>query len=531
MFLYNNIKDLTFNDLLILIILIITFKILFFFSGFIQEDAFIMFRAAFNFAEYGNFSYNLDDSRSATTSKIFGLICSLLKVIFKEYAIYSITIFNSIISFLSSLVIFISLKELFNYNNKIFSRNDIFFLVVVTFLNPSISIISIAGLEFSILVLFMSLVLFGVIKDNKVLLSLVFFIPVIRIELIGFVLIFSFLYLYFLKWKTSLIILIFGIFGLLFNIYLNNMFDGGLIPTTAISKLSISSISNSFSLDRVIIDLNHWFFGERSFFLGIISKFIPKFIYTFSGILVLIYSFYNFKYLMINKFNNLNYKQKIFLISISASIIFLPLSYVISGVVWDWYLYPYSFLTYALIAIFLLNLKNSYKIKNIFVILIFTITIFQFLVLKNIGFQENSYRSVVGKDIFDLSKNPREDTLFLEPAGYIPYIAKIKTFDTEGLTSQEIFKFRNKNNKRWWLDFIEENRPTFIVDRKNIYDGFSHDGKYSLSETEITWFKQNYDLVKKYNYHKFVNEYSGIFKKFYLLGDHSDYFLYKKTIN
>ena len=217
---------------------------------------------------------------------------------------------------------------------------------------------------------------------------------------------------------------------------------------------------------------------------------------------------------------------------ISASIIFLPLSYIVAGHVWDWYLYPYSFLSYVLFTIFLINLKNYHKIKNIFVIVIFIISTFQFLVLKNIGFQENSYRSVVGKDIYKLSQNHQKDTLFLEPSGYIPYFAKIKTFDTVGLSSAEILSFRkNKSDNRWWLNFIEEKNPTFILDRNNIYDGFSYDGKYNLKDSEIKWFVKNYKLIKKYNYDEFLNKYSGIFKPFYRLGSHADYYLFKKTIN
>ena len=64
---------------------------------------------------------------------------------------------------------------------------------------------------------------------------------------------------------------------------------------------------------------------------------------------------------------------------------------------------------------------------------------------------------MVGKDIYSMSEDKLNDTLFLEPSGYIPYYAKIKTYDTVGLSSPEIHQFRKMyKNKRWWLDFIEE---------------------------------------------------------------------------
>ena len=73
--------------------------------------------------------------------------------------------------------------------------------------------------------------------------------------------------------------------------------------------------------------------------------------------------------------------------------------------------------------------------------------------------------------------------------------------------------------------------PTFIVDRKHLYDGFSHDGKYTFKNSEIIWLKKNYTLIKEYNYQEFVDNYSWIFKPFYRLGSHADYYLYKRVVN
>ena len=520
-------KNYSFPDLLILFFLILTFKISFFFSGFILEDSFIVFRSAFNYADFGKFSYNLDELNSATTSKIFGLICAFLRIIFQEYAILSIIAFNSIISFFSSLFILLSIKNLIN-ENQTFSKELLYFITILIFLNPSISIIGIVGLEFSILVFFISLIFFAISKNSKSLLLFAVFIPLIRVELIGFILIVSFCYLYFLKFKQFFLIIIVGIIGVLLNGYLNNIYDGFFFPGPAVSKWNTLSSSSIFSASRILDDLHFWFLGSRSFFMGIYSKFIPSIVPLSFAIFIIILSFYNFRFLLFKKFIKLDVKKKIYLLSISGSIIFLPLSYVLGGHIWDWYLYPYSFLSYILLTIFIINLKNFKKlILPVITILIF-LNIFQFAILKNIGFQENSYRSVIGKDVFNLSNFPETDTLFLEPAGYVPYFAKIKTFDTVGLSSPEILKYRNKNNIRWWLDFIEDKRPTFILDRSNIYNGYSHDGEYSLTDAELKWFLRNYNLVKKYNYHTHVSNYSGSLESFYKLGNHSDYFLYKK---
>ena len=41
------------------------------------------------------------------------------------------------------------------------------------------------------------------------------------------------------------------------------------------------------------------------------------------------------------------------------------------------------------------------------------------------------------------------DTLFLEPAGYIPFYAGIKTFDEVGLASPEILRFKERDPNDW----------------------------------------------------------------------------------
>ena len=174
------------------------------------------------------------------------MICALLRQLFKEYAIISIIIFNSIVSIFSSLLIILSIKNITNKN--IFSSKEIFyFLIILISINPSISIIGIVGLEISILVFFISLIFYAISKESKTLLLIsAIFIPFIRMELIGFVLIAAFFYLYFLKFKELSIILLSGIVGMLLNGLLNNIFDGLFFPGPAVSKWNTLGDNNLF---------------------------------------------------------------------------------------------------------------------------------------------------------------------------------------------------------------------------------------------------------------------------------------------
>ena len=158
-----------------------------------------------------------------------------------------------------------------------------------------------------------------------------------------------------------------------------------------------------------------------------------------------------------------------------------------------------------------------------------SLSIFQYLILKNIGFQENTYRSHVGQFINEDSKNKDIDTLFLEPAGYIPYFAKIKTFDTVGLTSPLIRKYRKKDKiKNWWFNFIYNEKPVYIVERRDVsFEGNVRDGNYVLNKDELKWFRNNYEKIKTFKYIEYIEKYGGGFKSFYKLGSHSDYYVFK----
>ena len=161
--------------------------------------------------------------------------------------------------------------------------------------------------------------------------------------------------------------------------------------------------------------------------------------------------------------------------------------------------------------------------------MILLISSINFLVKYNISFQEHNFRSDVGR--FIASNSKKNDRLFLEPAGFIPYYAKIKTIDTVGLSSKKIRQYRNNLNKNWWFDYVYKETPEFIVDRNNILKGKSKDGYIIFSKKQNIWINNNYKLIKEFNYKDYVKNfnYKNIIKKFIInLGSHSNYYVYKK---
>jgi len=513
----------------LLISLIIISKLLFYFSGYILEDSFIVFRSAFNFADYNSFSFNVGENHTGVTSKVFGIICYFFRIIFGNYASLAIVAFNSLLALLASIIFYFGFSELIENKGEINEKN--FFLLFVLLFNPTILIIGITGLEYALVIFSISLIFLYILKNenNYYLLFGVALLPATRFELIAVNLIFIFTFFIY-KERKWLFLLAFSTLGLLFNFALNIYFDNSVFPSSAISKWMTLSKTNHYELKNLIDYFSLWFLFSKSFFLGVTSKYIPKFVYFTSAIFILFFVFKNFLLLNIFKYKKEQKKLRITYLILALNIFFVPLSYIIAGHAYSWYFYPFSFLTYVFLTIIFIN-SSFYKSRYLTVLgsVLIGLVIFQFLVLKNIGFQENVYRSHVGQFIYDNSKNKDEDTLFLEPAGYIPYFAKIKTYDTVGLTSPLIRKYRKKDKiKNWWFNFVYNEKPNYIVERRDVaIKGNVRDGNYNLTTSELDWFRKNYKKIKSFKYIEYVNKYGGAFKSYYRLGSHSDYYVFK----
>ena len=516
--------------LVLLIFLVIISKLLFYFSGFILEDSFIVFRSAFNFADFNNFSFNLDEkNHTGVTSKVFGLICYIFRIIFGDYASLAIILFNSILSLFASIIFYISFSNLINENENYIEKN--FLLIFVLLFNPTILIIGITGLEYALVIFFMSLTFFYIFNNynNYYLLFGAAMLPATRFELIAVNLIFIFVFFIY-RDRKWLYLLIFSFMGLLLNFALNLYFDNSIFPSSAISKWMTLSKTNHYELKNLYEYFSIWFLYSKSFFIGVTSKYVPNIVYFLISIIILFFVFKKFLYINIFKYKLEEKKYRITLLICALNIFFVPLSYVISGHAFSWYFFPFSFLTYVFLTIIFIN-SSIYKSKYIKFCLTFLISlvVLQFLILKNIGFQENTYRSHVGKFINENSKNKSIDTLFLEPAGYIPFFAKIKTFDTVGLTSPLIREYRKKDKiKNWWFNFVYNEKPIFIVERRDVsLEGNVRDGNYILNKDELKWFRNNYEKIKTFKYLDYIEKYGGGFKSFYKLGSHSDYYVFK----
>ena len=84
-----------------------------FLTQYVQEDAFIYFRTALNFAENGDYSFNEGSGYPAATSVIYSLIISFLIKIFCNFFILALQILNTTASLIGAYFLASSLNKSF----------------------------------------------------------------------------------------------------------------------------------------------------------------------------------------------------------------------------------------------------------------------------------------------------------------------------------------------------------------------------------------------------------------------------------
>ena len=181
----------------------------------------------------------------------------------------------------------------------------------------------------------------------------------------------------------------------------------------------------------------------------------------------------------------------------------MPGAFALGGVVFPWYLWPSRFLYQALVVSFVVVILREYKFhavahaRTVLIIFLAASLVFQLLLSYNTGRQEMGFRASVGQYISRIS-NPG-DTLFLEPAGYIPYYAGITTIDEVGLTSNAVLLFKKSDPSNWWISTVKNKLPTFLVQRDHILVSATYQGVVLDSE-DAQWLWNNYSIIETFSY-------------------------------
>jgi hypothetical protein len=489
-------------------VVLVLVRIPFYWTHHIQEDAYITFRTAFHLADNGVFSFNLDSHIPGTTSVLYPIFIAGLKVVFGKFTLYALQLFATIALFAGSYFASSAITK---------TVKQRYWLWTLSSISPVGLYASYICMEAPFVILLIGLVLYYLRNRNRILgLSLCFFLaPLIRPDSIAISLMAA-ICLLFLERQRIWWPLVATVFGVLISMSFNYLTSGSWIIATARAK-EISyhpSYSPLALLQRIIYVL-----FVHSFATPIDSKYLYPLSPVFGALSIVICAYVILRF----RFDRETLTILIFAVSL---VICLPITFALGGVVFLWYLIPSNWLLEFLLIFALLDmapeLKKTCRIAMVYgsVIIIFLFSSLQYFTSLNTGTQEYHYRGDVGRFLGERSHHM--GTLFLEPAGLIPFYSDLKTTDEIGLVSDDILIYRLRYRNDWWIRYVENEKPTFIVQRDSFRHFTTYEG-YTLTPSEIAWFENHYVKIGDFHYNPAAYYNNYLMLKLLSHGSHADY--------
>jgi hypothetical protein len=209
----------------------------------------------------------------------------------------------------------------------------------------------------------------------------------------------------------------------------------------------------------------------------------------------------------------------------------LPFAYAFGGRVYPWYTWPSAWAATILVVAAVVTWPADVQPRIRTVVrltglaLVPLAIVGQLLFAISWGTQERLYRGGIGEWLASIARP--DDTLLLEPAGYIPFFSGLRTDDEIGLASTRVTAYRRRYENGWWPRFVRDIRPTFLVERAPMRAFVTLDG-YTLSADERAWFERNYSLVKVFVYEPDHLRSNPLARAIARLGSAGEYRVYRR---
>jgi hypothetical protein len=207
----------------------------------------------------------------------------------------------------------------------------------------------------------------------------------------------------------------------------------------------------------------------------------------------------------------------------------VPVAYAAGGVIFDWYFYPANWMAMSVIVAVAVRLLAASRYRTAGWLLATVMWIglagLQWTRSLAASTQDFHYRGDIGRFLGEVSHG--EGTLFLEPAGYIPYFSGLHTDDEVGLVSGRITGYMLHDPQSWWIDYVEAEKPKYIVQRESFAHFETFEG-YTLTLDQQRWFVEHYRLLRRTHYEPQVYHPSRYLRKILALGPMPDYLVYER---
>ncbi|MSP74767.1 MAG: hypothetical protein EXR12_01385 [Rhodospirillaceae bacterium] len=451
----------------------------------LQDDALIIFRTAFNLADHGQLAFNLGETTTGVTSMVYALILAFLRATFGSAALWATIAVNTLFALAAAGLFAAALEQ---------GARRVLLWAAIAILPISL-LVSYTGMETALLLTALGLAAYGVThaRTSRMLPVAAFVLPLVRLDAVGFAILFTGA-CFLIERRRALHALLALVLSVAIVAGATMLLTGTPVPQTAIAK------ALSYRSDRSItgfLDQLEVLFLTHSYLLPFSTKY-ALFLSPIATMVSLLSS------LLAVRLAWQDSARRSTILALVASAYLVPVAYAAGGVIFPWYLWPSTLIAniLELFVAFELTRRLARPLRQLAATGIASVlaaaALVQWAISYNVGHQESEYRAGVGRYLFSIAKPG--DTLFLEPAGHIPFHARLKTWDEIGLVSNDVLELKRAGHPDWWIRFVRKMRPTWLVQRSPLLDDkVTHDG-YELSSEDSAWLQQNYEVVRRFKY-------------------------------
>lgn len=505
----KNVKNWLSSDVFIGILLVLS-RIPYYLTRHVQEDAYIFFRTARNFVDTGYYGFNPGERVSVCTSHLYFGLLALLRLLFGD-------MFIGIALVMGTIATVIALRMLAAL--VLPGKKARVLWMLASFL-PSSLMISYSGMEVSFVLLWIAIVLTVISKSNDgdrpVVAILMFVIPWLRPELFalgGLVLFLEMIKDRKIPWLSG-IALVAGMVSL--GVF-NYAYFGEVVNHTIMAK------SVAYQPPKDIISIISRV-GNRLW--GLYLPVGTRYLYMFKG--VFFATVYLLQIVAIFKWRRSKTLWSIIMMLTIA--LTLPVAYAVGGGAFPWYFWPYKLMGMFVVLALILNIGvPSVVLERVKMILIgagvLSLALLQLALSFNWGSMEYHYRGGIGRDLKGLIG--KEESLMLEPLGYIPYFAECYTYCLVGLATPEVTASRRQHGRYWMVEYLKERAPDYLLQRTDPDHGFHGFIEEPTTAAQLEWLRENYLVVKEYNYRVDEVWSNPLLRRVAKMGSTTSYTLYK----
>jgi hypothetical protein len=482
-------------------IALIAIRIPFYWTGHIQEDAFIIFRVASNLANTGVYGFNPGERVSACTTHFSVFLSALLHLISPGHFILLTQLAGTAAVVLACYLL----------ASTLFVDRQALIVWAMLSLTPIALLISHTGMETPWVVLCVAMTLWSIVREKWPAAAAValFLLPWTRPDAIligGLLIAFAAIRGRKVSWALAAALTA----GVCAEALFNQLYFGTILNQSIIAKQVAFHPEHSISafLDNLVEVLG-------ALAVPISTKFLFPFRFLFLSIEGLAIGWLIWK--------TRDDRSRLQLLLLIVAIILAPVAaYAAGGILYPWYLWTGQFL----IALLLLAAVMEFRRPAMFlaVVALCAGALIEWALSFNTGFHESRYRAGVGRYIRSIS-NP-SDSIMLEPIGYIPYFAERYTHDAIGLASPRVTEYRERFGEQWWIRYLMDFHPTFYIERDHLRAGKTLDN-HQLSQQDWDWFKSRYELIRTFHYRPAELTDSKAALRLLRLGNHADYDVYR----